>query len=284
MLLVTPSTAAMVAEGDLPPAWSAALGLAREAVARSSIRPAPTCGRSRSWPRTAPWCSCGSPRGWRPWPMRPDVAPRGSIRRRLPEPTPALHPWRPRGRHIRAKGPATVTPGGRARPIRCSSRRSPARSTPTGCSPTSIRSPPACARATPRRPSSTTRASTPSAIFQSLGISASLDPFTGAGHPMTNVVAVKTGHRLPVRSRHHQRPPRLDVAESQHAGTRRGGQRLGRGRRDRGGAAARQHLRASARSTSSSSRERSRACSGASTMLPRPTTRTWISAPTSPWT
>ncbi|MFH0916291.1 MAG: M28 family peptidase [bacterium] len=197
LLLVTPSTAAMVARGELPPAWSAALASAHNA-GRTVAEP--TGADLRAIPVLA---SDGAVVLLRlpSWLSAVAEAP-GCRAQRIDTVAPSTLGA---GREIDAP-PLSPAPGEETGPIRTQRMRA---SDPTHLA--------ALARAvnTDRmftdldtlstglqtRSSTTPQFDTACqyalGVFQSLGLSASLDPFTGSGHAMTNVVAVKTGTLYP---------------------------------------------------------------------------------------
>jgi hypothetical protein len=197
LLLVTPSTAAMVARGELPPAWSAALASARDAgraVAEptgSDLRAIPTLASDGAVVllRLPSWLSAVA------------EAPGCRAQRIDPAAGPA----------VRADSEVAVSPLSPA----------PGKGTGPGYTQPALTSDPTLLTALARAVNTdrmftdldtlstglhTRSSTTPQfdtacqyalGVFQSLGLSASLDPFTGSGHAMTNVVAVKTGTLYP---------------------------------------------------------------------------------------
>jgi hypothetical protein len=184
LLLVTRSTAAMVARGELPPAWSAAIESAREAgraVAEptsADLRaiPALAADRTVALLRLPSWLAVVAD------------APGCRAQRIDPAAPPAMkaaagsEPLRP----ARAADPALLAALALAvdtdrmfTDLDTLSTRLHTRYATT--------------------PQFDTACQYALGVFQSLGLSASLDPFTGNGHAMTNVVAVKTGTLYPSR-------------------------------------------------------------------------------------
>jgi hypothetical protein len=197
LLLVTPSTAAMVARGDLPPAWSAALASARNAgraVAEptsSDLRAIPALAsdgavvllRLPSWLSVvaeAPGC-----RAQRIDTVAPPTVGTGRGAGAPPLTLATSEDFGPtRAQRMRASDPAHLT--ALARAVNTDRMFSDLDTLSTGLHTRSSTTPQfdtACQYAL--------------GVFQSLGLSASLDPFTGSGHAMTNVVAVKTGTLYP---------------------------------------------------------------------------------------
>lgn len=203
LLLVTRSTAAMVARGELPPSWRAALASARTAggsVAEptgSDLRAIPTLAadgavallRLPSWLAAvaeAPGCRAqridtagpgaasaigGAAAGFEPGsPSTLAELPDGSS---PPVMTPAADPI------LLASLAAGVSTARMLTDLDTLSTKLHTRSSAT--------------------PQFDTACQYALGVFQSLGLSASLDPFTAAGHAMTNVVAIKTGTLYPSR-------------------------------------------------------------------------------------
>ena len=198
LLLVTPSTAAMVARGDLPPAWSAALASARNAgrgmaePTRADLRAIPALAsdgavvllRLPSWLEAvaeAPGC-----RAQRIDPAAlPAVGADGGAEPGSPAPAPGTVTGSSRQpTMMRASDPTLLT--ALARAVNTDRMFADLDTLSTGLHTRSSTTPQfdtACQYAL--------------GVFQSLGLSASLDPFTGNSHAMTNVVAVKTGTLYP---------------------------------------------------------------------------------------
>jgi hypothetical protein len=197
LLLVTPSTAAMVARGDLPPAWSAALALARDAgrtVAEptsADLRAIPALAsdaavvllRLPSWLAAvaeAPGC-----RAQRIDPAAPLTVSEDPLAATPPlSPAPDAPVGSGRAGRARTSDPTLLT--ALARAVNTDRMFTDLDTLSTGLHTRYSTTPQfdtACQYAL--------------GVFQSLGLSASLDPFTGSGHAMTNVVAVKTGAVYP---------------------------------------------------------------------------------------
>jgi hypothetical protein len=193
LLLVTPSTAAMVARGDLPPAWSAALAWARDA-GRTAAEP--TSADLRAIPalasdgavvllRLPSWLAAvAEAPGCRAQRIDPAAPPAigASPRAIAPplSPTPTENTSFGYAQRVRTSDPALLT--ALARAVDTDRMFTDLDTLSTGLRTRSSTTPQfdtACQYAL--------------GVFQSLGLSASLDPFTGSGHAMTNVVAVKTG-------------------------------------------------------------------------------------------
>ncbi len=197
LLLVTPSTAAKVARGELPAAWQSALSLARAEGQPARI---PTVADLRAIPILASDGAVALLRlpGW----MAAIAAAPGCRAQRL-DPAAALstspdvagaHPPRlPDGDEVLSPGPAArlrvVEPAvlsALAQAVNSDRMFTHLDTLSTGLQTRYSTAPQfdtACQYAL--------------GVFESLGLSASLDPFTGSGHAMTNVVAVKTGTLYP---------------------------------------------------------------------------------------
>lgn len=197
LLLVTPSTAAMVARGDLPPAWHSALALARDA-GRTVAEP--TGADLRAIPalvsdgavvllRLPSWLAAVTEApGCRAQRVDPMAAPAGGS-----GPVALSPPWSPTEgasggpKHpgqVRSSDPSFLTALARAV---CTDRMF----TDLDTLSTGLRT------RSSTTPQFDTACQYALGVFQSLGLTASLDPFTGSGHAMTNVVAVKTGTLYP---------------------------------------------------------------------------------------
>jgi hypothetical protein len=184
LLLVTPSTAAMLARGVLPPAWSAALSMAREAGAPlveptgSDLRAIPVLASDRAVAlvRLPSWLAA--------------VADAPGCRAQRIDPTASLS-----GAAGKATGSNQAPPMRVADPVVLTAL---ARAVNTD---RMFHDLDTLSTGLQTRSSTTTQFDNACQYalgqFQSLGLSASLDPFTGSGHPLTNVVAVKTGTLYP---------------------------------------------------------------------------------------
>ena len=195
LLLVTPSTAAMVARGELPPAWSAALASARDAgraVAEptgSDLRAIPALASDGAVVllRLPSWLSAvAEAPGCRAQRIDPAAAPAVRAGSEV-----AVSPLSPAPGKGTGPGHATLTSDptlltALARAVNTDRMFTDLDTLSTGLRTRSSTTPQfdtACQYAL--------------GVFQSLGLSASLDPFTGSGHAMTNVVAIKAGTLYP---------------------------------------------------------------------------------------
>jgi hypothetical protein len=198
LLLVTPSTAAMVAGGDLPPAWSAALAFARDAgravsdPTRADLRAIPTLASDGAIVllRLPSWLSVvAETPGCRAQRIDPAAPPTISADDGAEPGSSSLAPGTitdgsTQSPPMRASDPTLLT--ALARAVNTDRMFHDLDTLSTGLHTRSSTTPQfdtACQYAL--------------GVFQSLGLSASLDPFTGSGHAMTNVVAVKTGTLYP---------------------------------------------------------------------------------------